>query len=57
MHIPIYATTPALHSAMQEFPGFDFSEVEYDEDMFYEDERESDPHCWDRVPAYAALLL
>lgn len=45
-----------MSEIVKEFPGFDFSEVEYDEDMFYEDERESDPHCWDRAVTFLEWL-
>jgi hypothetical protein len=33
-----------LSQIAPEFPSFDFSEVEHDEDRFFEDERESDEH-------------
>ena len=45
-----------IREIIKEFPGFDFSEVEHDEDMFYEDVRESDPHCWDRSIAFLEWL-
>mmetsp|Transcript_138331 Transcript_138331/g.240524 ORF Transcript_138331/g.240524 Transcript_138331/m.240524 type:complete len:308 (-) Transcript_138331:318-1241(-) len=45
-----------IREIIKEFPGFDFSEVEYDEDMFYEDERESDPHCYERTVQFLEWL-
>lgn len=41
---------------MPEFPGFDFSEVEHDEDVFYADERESDEHCSERALLFLEWL-
>jgi len=38
----------SISEIMPEFPSFDFSELEYDEDVFYTDKRESDEHCADR---------
>ena len=39
-----------------EFPSFDFSGVEYDDDVFHTDERESDEHCCDRGVAFLEWL-
>ena len=39
-----------------EFPNFDFSEVQHDEDIFYSDERESDDHCCERAVKFLEWL-
>mmetsp|Transcript_24427 Transcript_24427/g.27893 ORF Transcript_24427/g.27893 Transcript_24427/m.27893 type:complete len:401 (-) Transcript_24427:529-1731(-) len=39
-----------------EFPNFDFSEVEHNEDVFYTDERESDDHCCERAVKFLEWL-
>lgn len=39
-----------------EFPRFDFSEIETDEDVFYGDERESDNDCSDRAVQFLEWL-
>lgn len=39
-----------------EFPKFDFSEIEYDDDVFYSDEREPDEHCCDRAVRFLEWL-
>lgn len=39
-----------------EFPNFDFSEVMYNEDEFYSDERETDEHCCNRAVKFLEWL-
>jgi len=41
---------------MAEFPDFDFSEVEHNEDVFYTESRESDEHCCERGVAFLEWL-
>lgn len=45
-----------IREIMKEFQGFDFSELEYDEDCFYADERESDEHCCERALQFLEWL-
>ena len=45
-----------ISDIIKEFPSFDFSEVENNEDVFYEDERESDEHCCERGIAFLQWL-
>eukprot|EP00929_Paragymnodinium_shiwhaense_P106887 TRINITY_DN72726_c0_g1_i1.p1 TRINITY_DN72726_c0_g1~~TRINITY_DN72726_c0_g1_i1.p1 ORF type:complete len:328 (-),score=41.68 TRINITY_DN72726_c0_g1_i1:117-1100(-) len=45
-----------IREIIGEFPGFDFSEVEYDQDCFYTDERESDEHCCERAVHFLEWL-
>ncbi len=50
-------TSPLPRNGLQEFPNFDFSEVEYDDDVFYtEDEREPEEHCRDRAVQFLEWL-
>lgn len=39
-----------------EFPDFDWSEVEHNEDLYYSDERESDEHCCERAVRFLEWL-
>ncbi|KAJ1447030.1 histidine phosphatase superfamily [Pelagophyceae sp. CCMP2097] len=45
-----------IRELYDEFGDFDFSEVQYDEDSFYTDERESDQACCDRALAFLEWL-
>jgi len=45
-----------ISNIIKEFPNFDFSEVANDEDVFYEDARESDEHCCERGIAFLQWL-
>jgi len=45
-----------IKEIITEFPGFDFSELEYDGDVFYTDERETDEHCCQRAIAFIEWL-
>ena len=45
-----------IHEIIKEFPDFDFSELNYDEDRFYTDTRESDQDCCDRALAFLEWL-
>ena len=45
-----------ISEIIKEFPSFDFSEVAHDEDVFYEDARESDEHCCQRGQAFLQWL-
>jgi len=39
-----------------EFPDFDFSEIEHDEDVYYTEQRESDEHCCARAQGFLEWL-
>jgi len=43
-------------SAEPQFENFDFSECNFDEDVFYSDERESDEHCCERALKFLQWL-
>jgi broad specificity phosphatase PhoE len=45
-----------IREIVKEFPGFDFSELQYDEDCFYTDEREPDEHCCERAVQFLDWL-
>eukprot|EP00316_Scyphosphaera_apsteinii_P023691 CAMPEP_0119304266 /NCGR_PEP_ID=MMETSP1333-20130426/5530_1 /TAXON_ID=418940 /ORGANISM="Scyphosphaera apsteinii, Strain RCC1455" /LENGTH=332 /DNA_ID=CAMNT_0007307117 /DNA_START=51 /DNA_END=1049 /DNA_ORIENTATION=- len=45
-----------IRDIMAEFPDFDWSEVEHDEDIFYTFERETDEHCCERGVAFLEWL-
>mmetsp|Transcript_43447 Transcript_43447/g.114169 ORF Transcript_43447/g.114169 Transcript_43447/m.114169 type:complete len:334 (+) Transcript_43447:54-1055(+) len=45
-----------ISEIMPEFPTFDFSELSYDEDVFYSDKRESDAHCCERGISFLEWL-
>jgi len=45
-----------ISEIMPEFPAFDFSELEYDADVFYTDEREPDEHCHQRALLFLEWL-
>ena len=45
-----------ISQVIDEFSDFDFSEVAYDDDRFYSDERESDQACCDRALAFLEWL-
>lgn len=45
-----------ISQIMPDFPGFDFSELEYDADVFYTSERESDEHCHQRALLFLEWL-
>ena len=38
-----------IREIMKEFPNFDWSEVEHDEDIYYSDKREPDSECCERA--------
>lgn len=45
-----------IREIAKEFPNFDFSEVEHDDDVFYSDNRESDEHCCERAVKFLEWL-
>jgi len=46
----------SIREIAAEFPNFDFSEINHDDDDFYSDERESDEHCCDRAVKFLEWL-
>jgi len=45
-----------IREIAEEFPNFDFSEINHDDDVFYSDERETDEHCCDRAVKFLEWL-
>jgi len=45
-----------IREIAEDFPNFDFSEIDYDDDVFYSDERESDEHCCERAVRFLEWL-
>lgn len=46
----------SIQEIAPDFPGFDFSEVRHNEDVFYSDERETDEQCCERAVKFLEWL-